>query len=292
MSIEGATLDSIVAIVSSAGETDTGNRVYEIFQRNIKLADYPKFRAKVAHEVAWEFFKTHKSQVANWIARMRHMGLSPAGFKDYVTAISGGRGAGFAFEAAMARITAQEAVLQHGARMAALNATAAASKGTLVAGAGTTVAVVVIPIVGMIAVQLALGAPYYQARELAKKEGYASGFAKGFITGLLQWELRFAIDRFWDNALNRNHADESIPTIRAGEHNQGLMDGRRAGLAKDDAVKKSYLRALKLLTGASAAGWTTRFDDWMEQMRARQVQISYVIELAVAAQKYGILLVE
>jgi hypothetical protein len=37
----------------------------------------------------------------------------------------------------------------------------------------------------------------------------------------------------------------------------------------------------------SKAGWTPRSDDWMERMRARLVQISYVIDLAGAGRKHG-----
>ena len=141
----------------------------------------------------------------------------------------------------------------------------------------------------MVAVQVALGAGYYEAREQAKKAGFNTGFGLGFITGLLQWELRFAIDRFWDNAVSKNAFDELIPVIRANSHNRGLMAGRVAAVAKTDAEKKQYLRGLKKVTVVSAASWTSRSDDWMEQMRARQVQISYVIELAVAARNHQII---
>ena len=124
------------------------------------------------------------------------------------------------------------------------------------------------------------------------KEGYASGFSKGFITGLLQWELRFTIDRFWDNAVGKNGFDESLPAIRAASQNNGLIKGRLAGLAKDDGEKKRYLLGLHKLTTTSKAGWTSRNDDWMEKMRARQVQISYVIDLQAAALKSGLITVE
>ena len=56
-----------------------------------------------------------------------------------------------------------------------------------------------------------------------------------------------------------------------------------------DPQKKEYLRALKKLTSVSSAGWSARSDDWMEQMRARQVQIGYVIDLAAAAVRNDIL---
>jgi hypothetical protein len=195
----------------------------------------------------------------------------------------------FTYQAAVAKLAAEEALVSHAARIAAANAAANAAKGTLVAGAGTTVAAVVIPVVAMAAVGVALGAGYYEAREEAKKEGHQSGFAKGFITGLLQWELRFTIERFWDNAVGKNGFDESLPVIRAASHNNGLLKGRMAALAKTDPEKKECLLGLHKLTRTSKAGWSPRSDDWNERMRARQVQLSYVIALAAAAQTHGII---
>ena len=151
-------------------------------------------------------------------------------------------------ESVVAVVKSQGNAVAHASRMAALNATATAAKGTLVAGAATTALCVGVPVVGMVAVQVALGAPYYQAREKARKNGYTSGFAKGLITGLLKWELKFAIERFWDNAVRHHPMDNAIPRIDANSHNQGLIDGRAAGMAKNDEEKKDYLLALRLLT--------------------------------------------
>jgi hypothetical protein len=186
-----------------------------------------------------------------------------------------------AFQQALSRLAAEEAVLQAGARaVTPLSSTIGVAAG------------VILPVVGMVAVQMALGAGYYEAREKAKKEGYATGFARGFITGLLAWELRFTIDRFWDNAVSQNAFDESMPGIRANAHNRGLVEGRIAAVAKTDTERKEYLRGLYKLTVVSTAGWTSRSNDWMEQMRARRVQIDYVIELSTAAKKHGIVTVE
>lgn len=282
-------VESFVAIVKPATPMDPYDRLMQIREGALKWVNDPEFKSIQKHEKAWKFFKDHHKNVADWIARIRHVRLMFPNPEDYLKGLGGLRGGGIAYESAMARIGAQEAYVARMAQVAASNATASAAQGTLVAGAGTTVAAVVIPVVGMIAVQVALGAGLYQAREKAKEEGYARGFAKGFITGLLKWELRFLINRFWDNALNRNVVDEMISTLAARAHNEGLLEGRLAGLAIDDPVKKDYLHVLKLITNASQAGWTSRSDDWMEQMRARQVQISYVIDLSVAARKYGII---
>jgi len=245
----------------------------------------PVHRAFLKHEEALAFFRGIPAQTRAWIERIRFVKEAVPEYLETLTANARG---GFAFEAATARMAAQEAFIRH----AALNAAAEAAEGTLVAGTGTTVAAVVVPVVAMVAVQAALGAGYYQARQQAKKEGYAMGFAKGFITGLLQWEARFTIDRFWDNAVNQNPYDEQLPTIRANAHNEALIHGRVAGLAKKDADKKNYLLGLRKLTHASAAGWTPRSDDWLERERARQVQLSYVIALATAAMKHKIIKAE
>src|SRR5215208_2942959 len=219
-----------------------------------------------------------------WIARLQM--LQRYGMHGYIEELAAsfiGRGA--AFQSAMAQMAAQEAAVT----AAAADAAAVAAEGTLVAGAGTTVAAIAVPVVAMVAVGVALGAPYYQARQEAKEEGYASGFSHGFVCGLLKWPLHNTINLFWDNAVSRNPFDELLPTIRANAHNKGLLKGRLAGLAQPDRQKKAYLKGLHRLTTTSKAGWSARSDDWQERMRARQVQLSYVIELATAARRNGIL---
>jgi hypothetical protein len=233
------------------------------------------------------FFEDVPRQIAAWIARIRQ--LQQSGSLDYLRTLVESGSTGFAFQSAMARLAAEEAFVSHAARIAAANAAASAAEGTLVAGAGTVAAAVVVPVVAMVAVAVALGAPYYQAREEAKKEEYASGFAKGFITGLLKWELRFTVERFWDKAVSKNGYDELMASIRSHAQNKGLLEGRLAGLAKDDREKKVYLLGLHKLTTTSKADWSSRSDDWAEHKRARQVQISYVIALATAARKYGMI---
>jgi hypothetical protein len=216
--------------------------------------------------------------VVNWISRIQSArALNPAGAHLWEFTF----GHHTAFQQALSRVAAQEAFLKAGARAV----TPLASSIGVAAG-------VILPVVGMVAVQVALGAGYYEAREKAKKEGYATGFARGFITGLLAWELRFTIDRFWDNAVAQNAFDESIPGIQANAHNRGLVEGRIAAIAKTETERKEYLRGLYKLTVVSKAGWTSRSNDWMEQMRARRVQIDYVIDLSTAAKKHGIVTVE
>lgn len=238
---------------------------------------------------ASSFFKHLPYDTARWIERIRYLRVMNPVYLDKLAAMNANN---VAFHSAVGKMAAQEAAVTHAARIAAANAAASAAEGTLVAGAGTTVAAVVIPVVAMVAVQVALGAGYYQAREKAKKDEFVSGFARGFIIGLLKWELRFTIDRFWDNAVARDSWDEAMPTIRAQAHNEGLIAGRVAGLAKSDAEKQVYLKWLTKVSDASTAGWTSRSDNWNERMRARRVQLNYVIEMAVAARKLGLVIAE
>ncbi|HKX83698.1 MAG TPA: hypothetical protein VJL58_05740 [Pyrinomonadaceae bacterium] len=275
-------VETVLSIVESA----SGNGVVaELF--SMSSAEWQVFIRKRA---AQRFFADLPKQIAAWTARIQQ--LKRGGDLVYLKDLANLYRGHVAFESAMAKLASEEAFVAHTARMAAANAAASAAEGTLVAGAGTTAAAIVLPVVAMVAVGVALGAPYYEAREEARKEGYASGFSKGFITGLLEWELRFTIERFWDDALNKNHFDEAIPTIRANAHNSGLVKGRIAGLAKTPVEKKEYLRGMRKLTRTSTAGWSPRSDDWMERMRARQVQISYVIDLMGAASKHRLISIE
>lgn len=282
-------MSTVVSIIESA----RGGAAQSHFMEAVEWVRWwsadPTHQAFLRHERALQFFKQLPRLTNGWVQRIQYVRQA---VPEYLQAlVRNGRG-GIAFDAAMARMTAQEAFVSHAARMAALDAAAAASEGTLVAGVGTTVAVVVVPVVAMIAVQFALGAPYYQAREQARKEGYAIGFAKGFITGLLKWELRFTVDRFWDEAVAKNPYDEDLPKIRANAHNQALIHGRVAGLAKKDADKKNYLLGLRKLTHTSTAGWAPKSDNWLERQQSRQVQVSYVIALAGAAVKHRVVEIE
>ncbi len=277
---------AIVTLVETAISVATGPASSVVNLAFMSAAERaPILRAMYASN----FFKQLPANTAQWLQRIKVLRMdSPRWLARYGAMMP----KDVAFHSAMGKLAAEEAAVTHAARMAAANAAASAAEGTLVAGVGTTVAAVVIPVVAMVAVQVALGAPYYQAREQARKEEFAIGFARGFITGLLKWELRFTIDRFWDNAVGRNGFDDDMPRIRAKAHNEGLLAGRVAGLAKNDNEKKAYLSGLKMLTSASTDGWTSRSDNWNERMRARRVQIDYVIDLSAAARKQGIVAAE
>ena len=46
---------------------------------------------------------------------------------------------------------------------------------------------------------------------------------------------------------------------------------------------------MRMLTTTSTSGWNPRSEDWAERMRARKVQVDYIIDLAVAARKHGVI---
>src|SRR5437870_860054 len=90
------------------------------------------------------------SATAAWVARIQF--LRTYGMYAYIEDLAAsfiGRNA--AFQAAMAQFAAREAAAQ-AATVAAADAAATAAEGTLVAGAGTTAAAIVVPVVAMAAV--------------------------------------------------------------------------------------------------------------------------------------------
>lgn len=163
-----------------------------------------------------------------------------------------------------------------------------AIEGSLLAGAGTTALAVTLPFVGMVAVQVALGAGYYEAREMAKKEETYTGFTRGFVMGCLKWTWDWVLSRF-PIYFPPNPYDDDMPSIRSMAYLHGLQTGFIAGTSLPTDDKKLFLLVLRQLSGASSAGWEARSNNWLEQHRAMNVQSTYVIELAVALKKHGII---
>jgi hypothetical protein len=281
--------ETVISIIETAASSGGGTSGMGLLTRVLAMSP-AEYAAFAAHNNASFFFRSIPIRTAAWVKRIQYLRRMQE--LSYLANLAKMYSGDFAFSSAVAKIAAEEAMIGHAAQIAAADAAAVAAKGTLLTGTGTIVIVAVLPVVAMVAVATALGAPYYQAREEAKKEEYASGFSRGFITGLLKWEVRFAIDRFWDNGIGKNGFDESMPAIRAAAHNEGLLKGRIAGLAKNEGEKKSYLKGLAKVAKASSDGWTARSDDPAEKMRARRVQVGYVVDLAAAARKHKIIDVE
>jgi hypothetical protein len=131
----------------------------------------------------------------------------------------------------------------------------------------------------MAGVFAALGSGYAAAREIARDENTKLGFSEGFVMGLLGWEWHHARDRFGRFGLLRvYHTDEALNVIRVNAYNGGLKAGYVAAAALSDSAKKTYLSKIRKMARSAQAGNWDRND-----------QISYVIELATAGLRYGII---
>jgi len=161
-------------------------------------------------------------------------------------------------------------------------ATQAAEEGTLVAGAGVSSAVVIFPVAVVAAlVWVALGSGYYQARQIVRNEGAMSGFSQGFICGLLRWSYDATLSHFTMPLIMIDVWDEENNNIRVDAYMDGLRKGFIAGNVVRKPVAKELLEKLRLLgkiSQPSSASWTGN----------RLVQRNYVIDLAGAARKHGL----
>lgn len=160
-----------------------------------------------------------------------------------------------------------------------------ASGGTLVGtGAAGAVAAGAIPVVTMVGVWVALGSGYYQAREQAKVEESRSGFAHGFVMGVLEWQWHHLVGLFRRPFLRINKFDEAMDRIRVVSYHGGLKAGFGAGSALPADARKAYRIELRRLAGRRDSGAWSRNADV-----ARNQQISYVIELASAGMRKGLI---
>ena len=133
-----------------------------------------------------------------------------------------------------------------------------------------------IPVIAQVGVFVALGAPYLEARELAKEEESKSGFSQGFVMGILGWEGRHVSSLFYRHGVIRiNQMDEEMNTIRVKNYNAALISGFLFGRALPEVLRKDFVRGLRKLAGHPSAGrWT------------RNNQISFVISLASTLRTY------
>ena len=164
------------------------------------------------------------------------------------------------------------------ARAAALLAEISKLRATsLLAGSGSLVLTLGVPIGAWVGVWAALGAPYAQARKLVRDENFQSGFSQGYVIGLLKWDWSHAVSRFGQFAPQFNAADHSLGFVAANAHNGGLRTGFEHARLFDDNKKENVLRQLKSLSPRTRAGMWSRRD-----------QIDYVIELAAAGRRNSI----
>ncbi len=160
-----------------------------------------------------------------------------------------------------------------------------ASGGSLIGtGAGGAVAAGAIPVVTAVGVWVALGSGYYQAREQAKVEESVRGFTQGFVMGVLEWNWDHVVARFQRPLLRINKFDEQMDVIRVRAYHGGVKSGYGTGTAMPPNAKKAYRIKLRSLAGRRDSGpWSRNSDE------ARLQQISYVIELAAAGVRGGLL---
>jgi hypothetical protein len=138
-------------------------------------------------------------------------------------------------------------------------------------GAGAAVAG---PILGLVAVGVALGSGYAEARELVENENVASGFSQGFVSALLGWTAEQTIGHFGRSTVIRiNSFDEKTDEIRVDAYMRGLRTGYSLGASVDGAKRKEYLREIKSFSNAIAPR------NWSGDVNKR-ARINYVIDLA------------
>jgi hypothetical protein len=178
-----------------------------------------------------------------------------------------------------------------------------AARGTSMAattsGAGGLASTLGIPIVVAVGSWVMLGAGYYQARQEVRQRGFMSGFSQGFTMGVLNWTWNQAVYRFaMPFPVRRNAFDSLADREEALGYNEGLTKGWAAGNGVPETFydqkskqtidpKKQYRIALRRLAGRTDSGsWSTNENEKRLQQR------NYVIELAAAGVKNGLIVME
>jgi hypothetical protein len=160
--------------------------------------------------------------------------------------------------------------------------------GAIGGGGAAAVAAGAIPVVVAIGVWVALGSGYYQARQIIKQKAAMSGFARGFVAGVLKWRGSHVVNILAQRYVVRtNTVDPDADVIEANAFNDGLVKGFALGSSASDDAKKGYRIHLRKLAGISAAGdWSRNADE------AHLQQSNYVVYLASAAMRYGVIKAE
>lgn len=152
------------------------------------------------------------------------------------------------------------------------------------AAAGSFALTAGVPVVAAVGVWVALGSGYYQAREELKKEEVMSGFSQGFVMAISNWKWDHVVSRFQRPYLRINHFDGAMDSIRVNSYHEGLKKGYLAGTVLPDEGKKTYVRKIRKAGGVHGPNEWSRNSD-----TARNQQVSYVIEMAAAAQRFKII---
>ena len=136
-----------------------------------------------------------------------------------------------------------------------------------VAGVGLAVAG---PIVGMVGIFMALGAPYEEAETEIKNEATANGFSQGLVAGFLRMSGSTVNSLFVvHDIIPHNEFDPHADVVEANAYNRGLVAGFTLAKYASDEEKKSFVLEIRQFTGDVAVG------DWQDRDK-----INYVIEYA------------
>jgi hypothetical protein len=181
-------------------------------------------------------------------------------------------------------------------RVEAVRGTSLAATTSGVASLALTLGV---PLVAAVGVWVMLGSGYYQARKEIRRKGFMSGFSQGFTMGVLKWDWHQAVQRFAKRfVIRRNAFDSVMDREEALGYNEGLIKGWAAGsavwekyydarLGKVVDKKKAYRIALRRLADRhDSSPWSANED------MARLQQVDYVINLAAAGLKHGLIVPE
>jgi hypothetical protein len=120
--------------------------------------------------------------------------------------------------------------------------------------------------------------PYSSAEDEYRTQQKQVGFSQGLAAGLIGWEWSHVTSRFLRRYIRMNEFDAKMDEIRVADYNLALGSGFRMGkeLLKSPDVAKALLSAIRKAANVQTPStWN------------RQTQITYVIELGVAAVHGG-----
>jgi hypothetical protein len=120
--------------------------------------------------------------------------------------------------------------------------------------------------------------PYSSAEDEYRTQQKRVGFAQGLVAALIGWEWSHVRLRFLRSYIRMNEFDAQMDEIRVADYNLALGTGFRMGkeLLKSHDVAKAILSAIRKAANVQTPStWD------------RQTQITYVIELGVAAVRGG-----